>query len=84
MRIIEQIPHPHFRMVLYATETHFLLEIEAGPMRQSYRYAKERFPGAGDVKGCITTAWLEDVRQSFNTMFVDWTETLEEKGTQGV
>lgn len=72
MRIAEQIPHSTFRLVIYVTDRHFLLEIEAGPMRQSYRYNKEQYPNVGDVKATLTDEWLEEVRVLFNEMYVKW------------
>lgn len=72
MRIAEQIPHSTFRLVIYVTDKHFLLEIEAGPMRQSYRYNKEQYPSVNDVKATMTEEWLEDVRVLFNEMYVKW------------
>lgn len=75
MRIAEQIPHPTFRMVIYVTDKDFLLELEAGPMRQSYRYAKEKFPSVDAVKKTITTEWLDQVHDHFNKMYVDWKKT---------
>lgn len=74
MRIAEQIPHDTFRLVIYVTDRHFLLEIEAGPMRQSYRYNKEKYPSVNDVKATITDEWLEEVRVLFNEMYVKWTK----------
>ncbi len=76
MRIAEQIPHNTFRIVIYVTDKHFLLEIEAGPMRQSYRYAKEQYPNVEEVKKSLTEEWLEKVRGHFNAMYVDWKESL--------
>ncbi|NDA27964.1 MAG: hypothetical protein EBZ25_03920 [Flavobacteriia bacterium] len=77
MRIVEQLPHPDFRIVIYATDTQFIVEIEAGPMRQAYRFSKERFPVVSDVKECIQPTWLERVRTHFNGMYVDWKETWD-------
>lgn len=72
MRIAEQIPHPTFRIVIYVTDKHFMTEIEAGPMRQSYRYSKEQYPNVEDVKKCITAEWLDKVHDHFNAMYGDW------------
>lgn len=76
MRIAEQIPHSTFRLVIYVTDKHFLLEIEAGPMRQSYRYNKEQYPTVNDVKATMTEEWLEDVRVLFNEMYVKWKSAM--------
>ncbi len=77
MRIVEQIPHPDFRFLIYATDNQFIVEIEAGPMRQAYRFSKERFPTVEAVKSCIQSEWIEAVRGHFNGMYVDWKKTWE-------
>lgn len=77
MRIAEQIPHPTFRIVIYVTDKYFLLELEAGPMRQSYRYPRERFTSVESVKNSITPQWLDKVHDQFNTMYQNWSDTLK-------
>ncbi|NVK26839.1 MAG: hypothetical protein HWE14_02280 [Flavobacteriia bacterium] len=72
MRIAEQIPHATFRIVIYVTDKHFMVELEAGPMRQSYRYAKEVYPSVESVKATLTNEWLDKVHDHFNAMYGDW------------
>ena len=54
MRIVEQIHHSTFRIVLYTTQTHYIVELEAGPMRQAYKYDKDKFPDVPSVKNTLT------------------------------
>ena len=72
MRIVEQIPHSKFRIVLYTTEVYFIIEIEAGPMRQAYKYHKDKYPDVPSVKKTLTDEWLEKLRVGFNQMYTDW------------
>jgi|TARA_B110000259_G_C13727336_1_gene287020 hypothetical protein len=74
VRIVEQIPHSKFRIVLYTTEMHYIIEIEAGPMRQSYKYHKDKFPDVPSVKKTLTQEWLEQLRVIFNEMYIKWSE----------
>jgi hypothetical protein len=72
MRIVEQINHSTFRIVLYTTQTHYIVELEAGPMRQAYKYDKDKFPDAPSVKKTLTQEWLEELRVIFNDMYTRW------------
>tara|TARA_B100001142_G_scaffold80267_1_gene81000 strand:+ start:8812 stop:9045 length:234 start_codon:yes stop_codon:yes gene_type:complete len=72
MRIVEQINHSTFRIVLYTTQTHYIVELEAGPMRQAYKYDKDKFPNVPSVKKTLTQEWLEELRVIFNDMYTRW------------
>ena len=72
MRIVEQINHSTFRIVLYTTHTHYIVELEAGPMRQAYKYDKDKFPNVPSVKKTLTQEWLEELRVIFNDMYTRW------------
>ncbi|MDG1881959.1 MAG: hypothetical protein P8I92_06670 [Schleiferiaceae bacterium] len=72
MRIVEQINHSTFRIVLYTTQTHYIVELEAGPMRQAYKYDKDKFPDVPSVKKTLTQEWLEELRVIFNDMYTRW------------
>lgn len=58
-----------------------MVELEAGPMRQSYRYAKEVYPSVESVKATLTNEWLDKVHDHFNAMYGDW-KGLALKGAQ--
>ena len=72
MRIVEQKNHSTFRIVLYTTQTHYIVELEAGPMRQAYKYDKDKFPNVPSVKKTLTQEWLEELRVIFNDMYTRW------------
>ena len=75
MRIVEQIHHSTFRIVLYTTQTHYIVELEAGPMRQAYKYDRDKFPDVPSVKNTLTEEWLEELRVIFNDMYTKWSAT---------
>lgn len=76
MRIAEQIAHPTFRIVIYVTDRHFNVEIEAGPMKQAYRYNKDKYPNVEAVKATMSQVWLDKVHDHFNAMYADWSKIL--------
>lgn len=71
MRIIEQIPHPSFKMTLFSTEQYFILQFEAGPMQQAYKFSKDQFPSPTDLKSKLNDVFLDEVHDLFNQMFLN-------------
>jgi hypothetical protein len=74
MRVVDQLPHPTFRIQLFHFGTNYLVEIEAGPMKQTYRFVS---PAA--VWATVTPEFLESVHKSFNGMYQDWIATWPPK-----
>lgn len=75
MRVVDQLPHPNFRIQLFHFGANYLVEIEAGPMKQTYRYPTDRFGSPAAVWATVTPEFLEQVRQHFNAMYRDWMAT---------
>lgn len=75
MRVVDQLPHPNFRIQLFHFGDNYLVEIEAGPMKQTYRYPTDRFGNPAAVWATVTPEFLEQVRQHFNGMYRDWMAT---------
>jgi hypothetical protein len=71
MRIVEIIPHQTFKISLFVTEKEFVLQFEAGPMIQTYKYSKDIYPSALEVKQAINDVFLDKVHDLFNEMFLN-------------
>jgi hypothetical protein len=69
MRIIGTIPHPDFRITVFAMDDKYLVQFEAGPMIQSYRISKEKANSLDDLKKFLDADFMESVRACFNQMF---------------
>jgi hypothetical protein len=76
MRIAGTIPHPLFHITGYSMERWWWLEIEGGPMRQTYRFQKERFPTWESVEHTVTAEWLAQVKLTFDAMYGNWSAHL--------
>jgi hypothetical protein len=69
MRIAESYTTPQYRVVIYTLETAWYVEFEAGPMKQGYKFNKEKYPALADVKNALSETFLGDVYAHFNAMF---------------
>lgn len=77
MRIVGNIPHPTFKISIFATEHHFSLLFQAGPMEQSYKVAKEKVNGIEGLKQLVDHEFCDKIHDTFNTMFTQLKETEE-------
>jgi hypothetical protein len=69
MRIIGSIPHPQFRVVVYELEKHIYVEMEAGPMKQGFKWPKSKVNGLSAAQAIMDEAFYESVRQRFDEMY---------------
>ena len=69
MRIAESWNTPQYRVVIYTLETAWYVEFEAGPMKQGYKFNKEKWPTLQAVKDALTTNFLTEVYTCFEKMY---------------
>ncbi len=69
MRIAESWNTPQFRVVIYTLETTWYVEFEAGPMKQGYKFSKEKLENLNQVKAALSKDFLAEVYQHFNSMY---------------
>jgi hypothetical protein len=77
MRFVQDIPHPQFRIGLYAWNGKYIVKIEAGPYEQTYKVSEMDLSSADDVTTMLDNPFLERVRQRFQDMDADWQATGE-------
>ncbi len=76
MRIAESITTPQFRIVIYTLDTSWYVEFEAGPMKQGYKWSKEKVLSLADVKNILDENFLAEVYSHFNNMFLTLKKTM--------
>lgn len=76
MRFIHDIPHPQFRIGLYAWNGKYIVKIEAGPYEQTYKVSEMDITGGTDaVQTMLDEPFLNRVSVRFQEMDRDWQET---------
>ncbi len=76
MRQVGTIPHKDFKIIVYGAEQYFYVEIEAGPMKQCYKFKKELVPNLTELEKVFTPEFKAQIHSVFNTMFVNYKEAL--------
>lgn len=77
MRILGRIPHAVFQIVVYETERHYYVEIEAGPMKQCFKFPKESVGGIPGVQALLDADFERGLEARFDQMYSDMKRVLE-------
>jgi len=81
MRFVQDIPHPQFRIGLYAWNSKYIVKIEAGPYEQTYKVSELDVADLTDVITMLDKSFLAGVAQRFQSMDTDWQSTGERNDT---
>lgn len=81
MRFVQDIPHPQFRIGLYAWNSKYIVKIEAGPYEQTYKVSELDVADLNDVLTMLDAPFLDTVAQRFQAMDTDWQATGERNET---
>ena len=77
MRFVQDIPHPQFKIGVYAWNDKQIVKIEAGPYEQTYKINDFDIVGADAVQALLDEPFLATVARRFAEMDADWQETGE-------
>jgi len=77
MRFVQDIPHPQFRIGLYAWNGKYIVKIEAGPYEQTYKINEMDLSDPDAVPAMLDVPFLSRVAQRFQEMDADWQATGE-------
>jgi hypothetical protein len=82
MRIVAEIPHPEFKISIFAWNGKFILKVEVGPYEQSFRINEETVGGDIEkLKSMVTEEFLHDFRTRFLAMREDLNNALKKVNT---
>lgn len=79
MRVIEEIPHPKFKIQIFSYNAKYILKIELGQFEQTYKIGETDVMGLDDIKAMITKEFLTTCIQRFVTMREDWNNAFRNK-----
>lgn len=77
MRVIDTIAHPNFKITVFGTDLYFYVEIEAGPMKQCYKFSKNQVENLEQLRATFDDAYLLKIHQHFNAMYLDFKSRLD-------
>lgn len=77
MRLVANIPHPKLKISIMSYMDKWLIEIEGGAYKQTFKVSHEGVPALEDVKKLITEELLNGCMERFNGMHLDFKNAYE-------
>jgi hypothetical protein len=78
MRIVEEIPHPQFKITVFSWNNKYIIKLEIGQFEQVYKLNEMDVMGLDDVRALLTPEFLEKVMQRFIAMRADFSEAFKQ------
>jgi hypothetical protein len=79
MRVIEEIPHPRYKIQILNYNSKYILKIELDQFEQLFKIAELDVFGIEDIKKMITQELLENTLNRFISMREDWLKAFNGK-----
>jgi hypothetical protein len=70
MRVIAEVPHPHFRITIFYMNQKYILKIESGNFEQNYKISEFDYTigSEKDIVKLVSPEFLAEVATIFNLM----------------
>ena len=78
MRTIATIPHPSITIRVFQMNDKFIVNFEAGPMEQSFKFSSEKIKSLEQLKTIINEDFIESVRKRFNEMYLQLSNSTKQ------
>lgn len=78
MRIIATIPHPQLKISVFLYNEKYIIELEAGQYKQSFKISADSVEGLDGVKALLTEELLANCVDRFNGMHADFKKSYEQ------
>lgn len=78
MRLVEVIAHPLFNISVYSLELNYYIEIQAGPMKQCFKFSKELVSAEkGGLRALLDEEFFYQVKVQFDNMHQNFKNALQ-------
>ena len=77
MRLVKNIPHPHFLISVFSLSDKYLLQIEYGPYLQGYKVNhSDMMEGTEGLEKAVSKEFVEKCLKRFKEMHEDFLSAL--------
>lgn len=77
MRILATIPHPKVKISIFQWNEKWIIEVEGGQYKQTFRLSQESVPNIEHVKQMITPQLIEGCMDRFGSMHGDFSNAYK-------
>jgi hypothetical protein len=80
MRVVSEIPHPEFKITLFAWNNRYLIKLEQGLLEQTYKVSETDVAGDEDVLTLLDDEFLREAGRRFHEMSRSLGEAMKRHG----
>ena len=78
MRIIATIPHPQLKISVFLYNEKYIIELEAGQYKQTFKISADSVDGLDGLKKLITQELLDNCLNRFSGMHADFKKSFDQ------
>lgn len=82
MRVVDEIPHPRFKIQIFNFNSKYIVKVELGQFEQSYKIGETDVMGLNDVKDMVNKDFLSACLKRFVDMRADWELAFKNKNNK--
>jgi len=68
MRILKEIPTPHYKITLYAWNNRYIIKLEQGLLEQTFKVNEFDVTSEADIEKMLDETFLKEAMERFNSM----------------
>ncbi len=77
MRVVAQIPHPQILISIHQYNNKYLIEMEAGQYKQTYKISVDSVDGIEGIKKLCSEELIQSSMKRFMAMHEDFTKAYQ-------
>ncbi|MDZ4751753.1 MAG: hypothetical protein SGI87_09080 [Flavobacteriales bacterium] len=78
MRLLENISHPHCRISIFSWNGKYIIELEWGQLKQSFKISHDSVNGVEQVRKMVNVQFLDEAFLQFQQMHSNLAKTFQE------
>ncbi|MFM7725813.1 MAG: hypothetical protein ACKO7B_03865 [Flavobacteriales bacterium] len=78
MRIIATIPHPQIKISVFLYNEKYIIELEAGQYKQTFKISADSVEGLDGVKALLTEELIANCLSRFSGMHADFKRSFDQ------
>jgi hypothetical protein len=68
MRVVKEIPHPDYKITLFAWNNRYIIKIEQGYLEQTFKIDQFEVAGDPDVEKLVDATFIKETLERFQQM----------------
>lgn len=84
MRIVKEIPHPRFKIIIFSWNGKYIIKIEDAHLEQIFKIPESELLGFEELEAMLSTPFLLKCLERFVEMGRDFNEAFRQRNTNSI